>query len=45
MLRFLFDRMENILRKGENAGAQHLFLFPQFQHFSPEEESGFKTLY
>ena len=24
-----FDRLENIVRKGENAGYQHFLLFPQ----------------
>ena len=26
---FVFDRVENIARKGENAGYQHFLLFPQ----------------
>ena len=25
----VFDKVENILRKGENAGHQHYLLFPQ----------------
>ena len=25
----VFDRVENIVKKGENAGYQHFFLFPQ----------------
>ena len=29
MSRFLFDWVENIMRKGENAGHQHFLLFPQ----------------
>ena len=27
---FVLDRVENILAKGENAGYQHLLLFPQY---------------
>ena len=31
----VFDRAENIVGKGENAGYQHFLLFPQcFQEFS-----------
>ena len=31
---FVFDRIENIVGKGENAGYQHFLLFPQhFQNF------------
>ena len=26
---FVYDRVENILGKGENAGDQHFLLFPQ----------------
>ena len=26
---FIFDMVKNILGKGENAGYQHIFLFPQ----------------
>ena len=26
---FVFDRVENIVEKGENAGYQHFLLFPQ----------------
>ena len=26
---FVFDRVENIVGKGENAGYQHFLLFPQ----------------
>ena len=29
MMIFLFDRAENTLAKGQNAGYQHFFLFPQ----------------
>ena len=29
MVQFLFDRIENIVGKGENAGYQHFLLFPQ----------------
>ena len=29
MMMFLFNRVENIVGKGENAGYQHFFLFPQ----------------
>ena len=29
MMISLFDRQENIVRKGENAGYQHFLLFPQ----------------
>ena len=29
MMIFVFDRVENISEKGENAGYQHLLLFPQ----------------
>ena len=33
-LEFAFDRVENIVRKGENAGYQHFLLFPHcFQNF------------
>ena len=32
---YVFDRVENIVGKGENAGYQHFLLFPQcFQKFS-----------
>ena len=27
-LKFVFGRVENIMRKGENAGYQHFLLFP-----------------
>ena len=30
MMIYLFDRAENIVGKGENAGYQHFLLFPQF---------------
>ena len=30
MAQFCFDRVENIVRKGENAGNQHFLLFPQY---------------
>ena len=34
MMIFVFDRVENIVGKGENAGYQHFLLFPQcFQRF------------
>ena len=34
-LKFVFGRVENIVGKGENAGNQHFFLFPQcFQKLS-----------
>ena len=26
----IFDRVENIVEKGENAGYQHFLLFPQY---------------
>ena len=29
MMIFIFDRVENIVGKGENAGYQHFLLFPQ----------------
>ena len=29
MAEFVFDRIENIAGKGENAGNQHFLLFPQ----------------
>ena len=29
MTEAVFDRVENIMRKGENAGSQHFLLFPQ----------------
>ena len=29
MMIFVFDRVENIVGKGENAGYQHFLLFPQ----------------
>ena len=29
MITCVFDRVENIVGKGENAGYQHFFLFPQ----------------
>ena len=29
MAKFVFDTIENIVGKGENAGHQHLLLFPQ----------------
>ena len=29
MVQFLCDRVENIVRKGENAGNRHFFLYPQ----------------
>ena len=29
MMICLFDRVENIVRKGENVGDQHFLLFPQ----------------
>ena len=37
MMIFVFDRGENIVGKGENAGYQHFLLFPQcFQRaFNP----------
>ena len=35
MMISVFDRVENILGKGENAGYQHFLLFPQcFQKLS-----------
>ena len=30
MTLIVFDRVENIVGKGENAGYQHFLLFPQF---------------
>ena len=34
-MKFLLERVENIVRKGENAGYQHFLLFPQcFQKVS-----------
>ena len=34
MMIYFFDRVENIVRKGENADYQHFLLFPQcFQKF------------
>ena len=34
-LRFVFQKLENIVGKGENAGHQHFLLFPQcFQNLS-----------
>ena len=36
MMIFVFDRLENIVEKGENAGYQHFLPFPQgFQKPSP----------
>ena len=32
MMRFIFNRRENIVGKGENAGIQHFLLFPQCFH-------------
>ena len=29
MVQFFFGRVENMVRKGENAGYQHFLLFPQ----------------
>ena len=29
MVHFLFDRLENVLGNGENAGYQHCLIFPQ----------------
>ena len=29
MMPYVFDRVENIVGKGENAGYQHFLLFPQ----------------
>ena len=29
MMISVFDRLENIVRKGENAGKQHFLFFPQ----------------
>ena len=29
MAKFIFDRVENIAGKGENAGYQHFLLFPE----------------
>ena len=29
---FVFDRVENIVGKGENVGHQHFLLFPQYYH-------------
>ena len=29
IMNFVFDRVENIVGKGENAGNQHFLLFPQ----------------
>ena len=34
---FFFDTVENIVKKGENAGYQHLLLFPQFRNASFSE--------
>ena len=34
MAQFFFDRLENMMEKGENAGYQHFLLFPScFQKF------------
>ena len=36
MMIFLFDRLENAVGKGENAGYQHFLLFPRFpKNFFP----------
>ena len=32
MIIYVFDRAENIVEKGENAGYQHFLLFPQCFH-------------
>ena len=42
MIISVFDRVENIVGKGENAGNQHLLLFPQcFQKASfPDSSKG-----
>ena len=38
---FLFDRVENIVEKGENAGYKHFLLFPQcFQMLLSQELYG-----
>ena len=40
MMISLYDRVENIVGKGENSGYQHFLLFPQcFQSF-PEASKG-----
>ena len=37
---FVFDRVENIVGKGENAGYQHFLLFPQcFENTSLQDTS------
>ena len=37
-LKFIFERVENIMGQGENAGYQHFLLFPQcFQKASYSE--------
>ena len=37
---FIFDRVENIVGKGENAGYQHFVLFPQCFQKAPFSVSG-----
>ena len=39
MMKFFFDRVENIVGKGENAGYQHFLLFPQYFPESSTSES------
>ena len=39
IMKFVIDRLENIVRKGENAGYQHFLLFPQFFHKRSSIES------
>ena len=43
MMISVFDRVENIVGKGENAGYQHFILFPQC--FSKPSFSGLLKLY
>ena len=39
MIKPLFESVENIVRKGENAGYQHFLLFPQCFHMPSSSES------
>ena len=46
MVIFVFDRAKNIVGKGENAGYQHFFLFPQrFQKASVQVSLKIEIVY
>ena len=40
MILFVFDRVQNIVGKGENAGLQHFLLFPQCFEKASFQEKG-----